>query len=224
VSRTSNVVTIGVALAALGGAVAYALMSGGKPHVEGSSQDKAIPAVGGVHRLSNELFAKSHTGDWHAYRTVGMGTLGKLRSVTVVAITAETTDAVTRTVKTKLDLGDDPKPRDELQQRVGLTLEKLTNTDSGGWALFDVTAHDEVHTANGRTFACTRIAYSSTDPMFARKKIRTELWISKEVPAGGMVASHETTQLDSVTTDITTELIGYGNGTTPTWGSRPLGI
>jgi hypothetical protein len=184
----------------------------------------AAHATDGTHAAPFEMFANAKVGDWYAWRTVNGGSLGDIRTTALAWITAERADSVTRTYRGKIDAtGEERAGRPEDFPRAGLTIDRFTSNDIGGWTLSDITMTDEVHVVGGRSFQCKKIVFASSDPMFPRKRTRTELWISTDVRAGGLVAEHEVQQLDAMTFDITQELIGFGTATETIWGTRPAG-
>ena len=71
------------------------------------------------------------------------------------------------------------------------------------------------------TFQCKKLVYRSTDPMLPRKKVVTELWLSSEVPAGGLVAMHETQDLDAMHFEAIEEIVGFGTSAGASWGTKP---
>src|SRR5262249_30220172 len=154
--------------AALAGAIGFAWWS--------SRQRDALPppastgSADATHPAPLELFASAKVGDWYAWTTANESPFGSIPTHAVSSVTAATATTVRAATRGWIDqTGElrDGKPDDF--PRAGLTLERLTGDDIGGWTLFDVTIVDEPHLVNGRTFACKRITYGSTDPMFPSK-------------------------------------------------------
>ncbi|MCE9575065.1 MAG: hypothetical protein K8W52_18080 [Deltaproteobacteria bacterium] len=227
-------VVLAVALLVIAGGLGYAFLS--SDHGIEAPQSPTPPPAPKVpppampptpahaHAAPLEAFATATVGDWHAYRVVNGGTLGEIRTTAMVAITAVTPDTVTRAMRGRIDAtGEEKHEPNDAFPRKGLTLERLTGDDLAEWTLSDVTVVDEVHTVGGRAFACKKISYASADPMFPEKRTHTDLWISPEVPAGGLVEEHEIQHLDQATFEITSQVIGFGTAAGTTWGTRPPG-
>jgi hypothetical protein len=225
--RATNVIACGVALAALGGAIWIAWSDETPSRVSRTTTPvipaREISAVEGAHPAPIEAFQHAREGDWYAYRVVNAGSFGGFTSTVVAWISAQTDAQVTRSVRGRLEnTGEERTGRDEHFPRRGLTVERLTGKDIGEWPIFAVTVADEARAVGGRTFACKKIVFHSKDPMFPNKRTRTELWISPEVPGGGFVAEREVQHMDSMSFEITQELIGFGTASGATWGTRPL--
>jgi hypothetical protein len=191
------------------------------PPPRSSSSSSSQPTA---HRVPIDLFASAHPGDWYAYQVVNGGPVGEIRTTAMVWIAAERPDGVTRAARGRIDAsGEERAIRSEDFPRAGLTLERLIGADRGGWTLTDVAVTDEIRVVGGRSFPCKRLSFGSTDPMFPRKRTHTDLWISRDVPAGGLVAEREEQHLDDQTFVITQELIGFGTASETSWGTRPAG-
>ena len=176
------------------------------------------------HAAPFEAFAQARVGDWYAYRVISTGSLAETHATAMVVVSAANDRTVVRALRGRNDAtGEEPaEPSDEFP-RAGLTLERLGGDDVGGWTLFDVATTPDQHVVDGRPFACTKVTFGSRDPLFPDKRTRTELWLSPEVPAGGLVASREEQHLGAMTFVMTEELIGFGTADGTIWGTRPAG-
>lgn len=244
--RSINLLAAGIVVVGAAGLVAYAMWPKDDP-VVGSAPtvatkpDAAIAATTtapppsgparhvddpGPHPAPFEAYARAHLGDWYAYRVVNNGpAMHDVRALAITWVTAAADDHVSVSFHGRIDAtGQEESGHAEDFPRAGLTLERLHGDDIGGWTIRDVTFTDEPHTIGGRTFACTRISFASQDPMFPGKRTHTDLWISAEVPVGGLVAEHEVQDLDQMHFDMTKELVGFGTAGGPTWGARPAGL
>lgn len=184
----------------------------------------APPPVADPHPAPLQVFATAQVGDWAAATVVSTGAFGSAagtHATVIDEIVAADATTVTHRLRGHNDATGEVvvEPTDEFP-RAGLILEQLTGDDIGGWALSEITTTTEPHTVNGRAFACTKISYASADPMFPGKHTHTDLWISSEVPAGGLVESHEVQDLDAMHFEITKQVIAFG-GASGSWGARP---
>jgi hypothetical protein len=177
-----------------------------------------------VHPAPFDAYARASPGDWAAYRIDNGLPTGHLETTVVRAITAADPDRVQRTDRGRVDGATDVDVHVEDFPRTGLTLERLTGLDRGGWTISDLAVGVEAHTVGGRSFRATKISFASADPMFPRKRTHTDLWISDEVPAGGVIASHEVQTLDASRFEFTEELVGFGDDGGTRWGDRPAGL
>ena len=234
-----GLVILGLAVLALAGALIYAAKhaapSPGAPSgspASPPSETRAIPPAPGRtpgdHPSAIDVFADSQLGDWNAYDVVNagslMGSAGSVQTTAVEWIDGATTERVSRTWHGLV--GSDPRAgHAEIYPRRGLALERLMGDDIGRWTLFDLAITDDVHTVKGRAFHCKKLVYRATDPVFARKRTTIELWLSAEVPAGGLVAEHEIQDLDAWHFDMTKEVSGFGSASgPPAWGTRPASL
>jgi len=187
----------------------------------------ADPAHAGGAPAPIEVYADSEVGDWRAYRVTTESSLAPTVTAEVVAqITAVDAEHVTEahagravvdgTERTQHDQGQRP--------RAGLTIDQLTGNAAAGWTIFDLQITDDVHVVGGRRFRCKKLSYASIDPLFPGKRTRTELWITKEVPAGGLVEERELQELGDTRFVITQRLVAYGAARGRTWGERPAGL
>ena len=177
-----------------------------------------------AHPAPFEAYADANVGDWQAYRVDNGLPSGHVWSTVVATISAVTPDHVTRADRGRLDGAADVHDHAEDYPRAGLTLERLTGDDVGGWTISDVTVGIEPHRVGGRTFRATKISFASADPLSPRKRTHTDLWISDDVPAGGLIASHEVQVLDGAQIVFTEELVGFGDADGTQWGARPAGL
>jgi hypothetical protein len=229
--RSANLLAAGIVVVGAAGLVAYAEWPTSEPLIAADTRAPA-PAPsrhlpdGGPHPAPFEAYAHARLGDWYAYRVVTNGpAMHDVGAIAVTWITAAAADHVSTSFHGRIEsTGEEESGHDEDFPRAGLSLERLTGDDVGGWTLRDVTFTDERHTIRGRTFACTKISFASQDPMFPAKLTHTDLWISAEVPVGGLVAEHEVQDLDRMHFDMTKELVGFGTATATTWGARPTGL
>ncbi len=225
--RILQIAAFGALAASLAGAGVYAWWDSQQTYEAPArpvTAPRTAPKQAGAHPAPLELFADAKVGDWYAYRVVNAGSLGGIQSTVLTWVTAVDASTVTRTWRGRLDTtGDEHSGHPETFPRAGLTLERLDGDDIGGWTLADLAVTDDVHVVGDHRFACKKIAFASSDPMFARKHTHSDLWISAEVPAGGLVAKREEQHLDAMTFVITEELIGFGTASGTTWGTRPTG-
>ena len=178
-----------------------------------------------THPAPLQAYAQSSVGEWSAYRIDNGLPSGHVHTTVVRAITAVEINRVTRTDHGRVDgEGGAEDTHAEDFPRSGLTLERLTGDDVGGWTISDETVGVEQHTVGGRQFRATRVSYASQDPLFPKKQTHTDLWLSDDVPAGGLIAKREEQILDGVHMVFTEELVGYGDETGPKWGDRPSGL
>jgi hypothetical protein len=228
---TSRAVQIGVFIASLGALAASLWFTrdagNGAPPANPSSHTGAVPrdaAAATAHPAPFEAFAGARVGDWYAYHVDSVGSLGETHATAMVWVTAADDHVVTRAMRGRVDAtGVEKQEPDEHFPRAGLTIERLDGDDIGQWTLSDVVAIADTHEVGGKAFACTKVSFASRDPLFERKRTRTVLWLSSEVPAGGVIARREEQHLDAMTFVLTQELTGYGTAGGVTWGVRPDG-
>jgi hypothetical protein len=172
-----------------------------------------------------EPYAHSQPGDWRAYDYSTRSSLGNFSSHVIARVTAATADSVTVVLTGRLDQTGEQRtePADTFPRAFG-SIEKLV--EHVDWKISDVSVATEPHEANGKTFACARISFAKSDPLFPTKRTHVDLWLSPDVPAGAVVEEHEVQQLDQVTFDMRSVLVGYGTGggATATWGSHADGL
>lgn len=197
-----------------------------QPHAGAEHFTAASVAHQGDRPSPLEVYADSKVGDWQAYRVTTESSLAPTITATVVARIAEVSDAtVRRTFAGRLDAtGEVRDDRDEERPRRGLTIDQLTGNDVGGWTIHDLRVTEESHEIGGRSFACKKLDYASDDPLIDNKQTHAELWISAEVPAGGLVEEREIQQMPTMRFVITKQLIGFGDASGTTWGTRPDGL
>jgi hypothetical protein len=172
-----------------------------------------------------EPYAHSQVGDWRAYDYTTRSSLGNFSSHAIARVTAATADSVTLVLTGRLDQTGEQRtePADVYPRAFG-SIEKLV--EHSDWKIFDVSVATEPHEVNGKSFACARISFAKSDPLFPTKRTHVDLWLSADVPAGAVVEEHEVQQLEQVTFDMRSVLVGYGTGggTTATWGSHADGL
>jgi hypothetical protein len=181
-----------------------------------------------AHPSPIDPFATSRVGDWRASHITNDGTLqrdaktGAIRTHAVHAVTAVTDATVSIAVRGMID--GETEVHDSATQAVprrGATFEQLLASD---WPIPELAIADDTYTIGGRAFRCKKVTYRSTDRMFPRKTITTELWLSPDVPADGVVAKREVQLLDDLRFTFDEELVGFGTGSAATWGERPRGL
>ena len=226
--RSANLLALAIVVVGGGALLAYAEWpSDDEPAPSSSAAPPAARYLPdpGPHPAPFEAYAGAQPGDWYAYRVENAGPSADIRSTAVAWVSAASPAAVTMAVHGRIDAtGEERDGRTEDYPRAGLTLERLTGDDVGGWTIRAVQVTDEPHVVGGRTFACTKLSFASADPMFPTKRTHTELWIAKEVPAGGLVESREVQELDQRRFVITEKLLGFGSASGTAWGERPDGL
>jgi len=172
-----------------------------------------------------EPYSHSQVGDWRAYDYSTRSSLGNFSSHVIARVTAATADSVTVVLTGRLDQTGEQRtePADTYPRTFG-SIEKLV--EHADWKISDASVATEPHEVSGKTFACARISFAKSDPLFPNKRTHVDLWLSAEVPAGGVVEEHEIQQLDQMTFDMRSVLVGYGTGggTTAAWGSHADGL
>ncbi|HET9990601.1 MAG TPA: hypothetical protein VFQ65_18860 [Kofleriaceae bacterium] len=169
-------------------------------------------------------YADAKVGDWRAFHHVTTGTLGNFHATAIAVVTAVTPTIVTIELKGRLDEtgeqrsdGADAIPR-------AFTVAHEIHHQHGDWTASHVELGDDPFTIDGRKFACKKLAFASDDPMMPGKDTRVEVWLSPDVPAGGEVAVREVQKTSALTITMTSDLIGFGDATHTTWGTRPPGL
>ncbi len=173
-----------------------------------------------------QVFASAKVGDWLAYRVVTESSLAPTITATgIESVTAANDTMVTRSFNGRVDAtGEVRRDRQDERPRKDLTLDQLTGNDVGGWTIYEVAIADDTHEVGGRTFKCKKISYSSRDPLIPNKRTHTDLWISSEVPVGGLVEERELQDMPEASFVITKQVIGFGTATSTTWGTKPDGL
>lgn len=238
-SRTWQIVALAISLAIMIATILWygqqeqnapsPAAAGQQPHV-GAQHHTAESADPSAHKGGEpspiQVLAKAKVGDWRAYRvttevtdkpTITATAIARVTTVTATSATIAMTGRVENTKEIQ-------KSPEDVRPLQGLTIDQLTGNDIGGWTIYDLSITDEPHEVGGRTFKCKKLSYASKDPMFPTKNTRTELWISDEVPAGGIVEEREIQQLDAMRFAITQTLLGFGDATTTAWGEKPDGL
>lgn len=196
------------------------------PHTGAEHFDEIRPAHEGGALSPLQVFADAKIGDWIAYRVITESSLAPTVTATgIERITSVDDVKVERTFSGRVDAtGEVGSKRYEDRPRKGLTLDQLITNDVAGWTIYEVAVSDDVHEVGGRHFKCKKISFSSRDPLFSQKRTRTDLWISNEVPAGGLVEKREVQELPEVRFVITKQLLGFGSASTTSWGTKPEGL
>ena len=172
--------------------------------------------------LPIQPFATANLGDWNAFTNVTTSSLGVTHATVVATITDVTPAPASQQLRGRDDrTGEVHADAADPFPRAGLTLDDVEQSNISDWKLFDVRLDTAPYEVAGHAFACTHLAYSSTDPLLPHKRTRTELWLSPEVTAGGIVAKRETQDVGELHFLIEHRIIGYGTATTTTWGARP---
>ena len=197
----------------------------GAPHV-GAQHHTAETRHQGGELSPLQVYGGANVGDWHAYRVITETSLAPpITATAIVAISKVTETTVTRSFSGRIDAtGEVRQDRDENRPRQGLTLDQLTGNDVGGWTFTDIVVTDEVHEIASRSFQCKKISYHSYDPLFPTKRTHTDLWVSADVPAGGLVEEREVQELGNQRFVLTQQLLGFGDAAGTTWGTRPAGL
>jgi hypothetical protein len=187
-----------------------------------SERDAALPgAPQGPHPAPVNVFTAAAVGDWSAFRVDNKSPLLEATTTVLWTVTSANDDEVVVGGRGRLDTGEEKTLRDLVFPRADLTLERLLQMDYSGWKILQITSSEEVHEVGGRAFACTRVTFTSSDPLFPDKRTETRIWFSPEVTGSGIVESREVQLLGDVRFEITKTLIGFGNADKTTWGERP---
>jgi hypothetical protein len=197
-----------------------------QPHTGAAHFDEIQPTHEGGTRSPLQVFSDAKVGDWIAYRVITESSIAPTVTATAIErITNVDATKVGRSFAGRIDAtGEVGSKRYEDRPRQDLTLDQLAANDVAGWTIYEVAVSDDVHEVGGRQFKCKKISFSSRDPLTPKKRMRTDLWISDQVPAGGLVEEREVQELSDVRSVITKQLIGFGNASTTTWGTKPKGL
>lgn len=170
-----------------------------------------------------QVFENANVGDWLAYRVTTESSIAQtFHAIGIETISTADDKTVARAFSGRVEeTGKVEQRQYEDRPRAGLTLDQLTTNDVGGWTIYEVAISDDVHEVGGRKFNCKKISYASNDPLIPNKRTHTDLWISTEVPVGGLVEEREIQDMPSVTFTITKEVIGFGDAKGTTWGEKP---
>jgi hypothetical protein len=193
-----------------------------------AASDVNEPHAGTVHHTEEphqgttavpDLFATSRVGDWHAYESLieSSMTPKPVTNTTTVWVSAADDNQVTRVIGGPTEADKATNQTDQVP-RQGLTLDHLT-TNAELWRIYEVSITDEDHTVGGRSFKCKKITYSSRKSDEPNRVSHTELWISDEVPAGGLVEQRDVHE--GADFKLTRRLIGFGDAKTTRWGKKP---
>lgn len=194
----------------------------GQLHV-GGKHHAAEPHEGG--KLAPlQLFAGSTVGEWHAFETLTeLGSteprktktnLVRIDSVDDKQVTLSQSEREGSLTPATSERGERP--------RQGLTIDQLTGNATQSWTLFGLTITDDVHAIGDRSFACKKLSFTLQDPLDAKKRAQVEMWISAEVPAGGLVELRQTFTQPGLA--VTQRLLGFGTADATTWGTKPEGL
>jgi len=169
-------------------------------------------------------YANAKVGDWRAFRHVTSGTMGTFHATAIAVVTAVTPEIVTIELKGRLDETGEQRSDGADAIPSAFTVAHEIHRSHGDWTASHVELADAAHEVGGRSFACKKLAFASADPMMPGKDTRVEVWLSPEVPAGGEVAVREVQKTSSLTITMTSDLLGFGDATHTTWGTRPVGL
>ena len=174
------------------------------------------------HPAPIDPFAAARAGDWRASRITNDSKLGSIHAHAMHVVTTVGDDKIA--VHTYGLVDGETQVRDSAtdeRPRHGATFEQLVATT---WPIPEFAVIDDTYTAAGRAFHCKKVTYREIDRMLPRKQIVREVWLSPDVPADGVVATHEVQTIDNLTFTMTEELVGFGNGSATSWGQRPAGL
>lgn len=169
-------------------------------------------------------YADAKVGDWRAYRYITTGELGNFHATAIAVVTAVTPTTVTIEFSGRLDETGEQRTDGATEFPRAYTVEHEIHHQHGNWTASGVELTTEVRTIDGHSFSCQKLAVAFADPLMPRKDTRVEVWLSPEVPAGGIVASREVARTSALTITSTNDLIGFGDATHTTWGKRPAGL
>jgi hypothetical protein len=232
IPRRWQIAAFVASIAALAGAIVYATTTGDDVHPAtpvasahpAPPSARPAPTPGVAHPAPFEAFSDARVGDWRAYQVLTTSSMAEFHSTVMASLVAVGERTVKRVVRGRIDnTGEQRTESPEELPRHGLTLERLIGYDVGGWTLSDLAVTHEAYLIGERAFGCTKLTYAASDPLLPRKRTRVTLWLSPEVPAGGVVARREEQHLDTLTFVIAEELFGYGTASSTTWGTRPAG-
>jgi len=188
----------------------------------GTGASMPAPPAGDLHPAPVNVFADAAEGDWSAFQVHSRSELLDATSTVLWQVTSVSDDSVIVGGKGRLVGGKEQTLRDMVFPRSGLTLERLLELDYGEWTILTTKTSEEPHEVGGRTFECTKVVFTSRDPLFPGKQTETQIWFSRAVNGSGIVESREVQQLGEMRFEITKTLIGFGTATATTWGERPI--
>jgi hypothetical protein len=167
-----------------------------------------------------QLFAGSVVGEWHAYESFTEQTDAPPRKTMTTMLIVDAVDDkhVTITKHERPDSLTPPTKTTDQRPRQGLTIDALAGNQKQQWTLYGLTITDDVRDV-GRAFKCKKLVFSLVDPTDRKKQATAELWISDEVPAGGLVELRQS--FAGMPFGVNLRLIGFGTATATTWGKKP---
>jgi len=199
----------------------------GQPHQGMRHFTSESPAHEGGKPSPIQVYENAKVGEWRAYSVTTESSLAPtFHAIGIETITKVNDKTVSRGFSGRVEeTGEVQKRAYEDRPRQGLTIDQLTTNDVGGWTIYELAIIDEGHEVGGRTFKCKKLSYASNDPMIPSKRTHTDLWISAEVPAGGIVEEREVQEMPNMRFSITQRLVGFGpDDKTTTWGEKPAGL
>jgi hypothetical protein len=179
---------------------------GAKHHTEEAPPDESNQPV------PIDVFAAAKVGDWNAFESTIETSLAPKPTLatSVVTLTSVDDKQIVRTTS-----GEPPKT--ELMPRRP-TLGQLAINNAAAWTIHGVTISDDVREVGGRSFKCKKISFDSRSSEEPARRNHTEMWISDEVPAGGVVEYRVDEGADF---KLTRRLVGFGDAKTTRWGKKP---
>jgi hypothetical protein len=183
-----------------------------EPHQGAKHHTEEAPPNEGNQPVPIDVFAAAKVGDWNAFESTIETSLAPKPTLatSVVTLTSVDDKQVVRTTS-----GDPPKT--EQLPRHGLTLGQLAINNAQTWTIHAVTISDDVREVGGRSFKCKKISFDSRSSEEPARRNHTEMWISDEVPAGGVVEYRVDEGADF---KLTRRLVGFGDAKTTRWGKK----
>ena len=188
------------------------------------SMDGTIEAPAELLATSLPGYAEPKVGDWRAFRHITSGELGTFHATAIAEVLAVDASTVTIELRGRLDeTGEQRSDGSDIFPRT-FTVAHEIHRQHGNWAASKIALTEEPLEIAKRSFATKKVSASFIDPMFPNKEVRVEVWLSPEVPAGGEVAQREVQKMPAMTITSTSDLIGFGDISHTTWGTRPQGL
>ena len=170
-----------------------------------------------------QVFATSKVGDWHAFDTTMQLANSRPTTTTSLIVIEAADDKQVRLLRSERESSlTPPNTARDQRPREGLTIDALAGKDANQWTLYGLTISDDVHEVGGRSFKCKKLVFSLDNPMDAKQHAEVEMWISDEVPAGGLVELHQSFAHMQLT--MTHRLVGFGDAKSTAWGKKPDGL
>jgi len=194
-----------------------------QPHA-GAKHHSAETTHVGVQVAPLQPFATAKVGDWIGYRVVNRSTAlpQDIEAFVIARVTKATETSVTVEYRGHAPAVPDKRETWEREYpRHGLTIDQLTGNDVSKWTISELVITDVTREVGGRTFRAKQLTYAAKDPLFPAKRVRNELWISEEVPLEGLVEDRNVQDLDTMHSEQTKQLIGFGTADAITWGKQP---